>query len=196
MEKPKGLEKPQGLEKPRGLKKPSTGKLTPKKLESLGQLSLKEKMQQAAEQAETADSAALVLYESMSKSEKAKAWSKHQTALKRKSDEEREAHEALGKKEKGVAAAAYLLEKEGKQYMAALKKTSTSELYKQKDIWESECQILSKWTEAELKLHIKCGRIQWRECPGTWGVYEYKDTQNCERELHWKRQRELQQGSL
>ena len=154
IKKSKGLEKHKGLGKPKGLEKPTKkGKLTAKSLGQLGQLSLKDKMQQAAEQSDTPESAALVLYENMTKNEKAKAWSKHQTALKKKTDEEKAEQE-----------------KEGKQYMAALKKASTSETCKQRDTWESELQMLQKWTPQELDLHIKSGRIQWRECPGTWNV--------------------------
>ena len=179
LEKPNGLEKPKGLGKPKGLEKPTKkGKLTAKSLGQLGQLSLKDKMQQAAEQSDTPESAALVLYENMTKNEKAKAWSKHQTALKKKTDEEKAEQE-----------------KEGKQYMAALKKASTSETCKQRDTWESELQMLQKWTPQELDLHIKSGRIQWKECPGTWNVFGHKDTQDFQRELSWKRQKEFQEGT-
>ena len=63
---------------------------------------------------------ALALYNSMSKDEKAKAWSKHQVALRKRSEEEREAYKTFSKRDKGVKAAAYLLEKEGKQYMSSV----------------------------------------------------------------------------
>ena len=55
-------------------------KLNQENLEKLGQLSLQEKMANAAEQSESPEDAAIVLYKSMTKEEKAKAWSKHQTA--------------------------------------------------------------------------------------------------------------------
>ena len=206
VEKSKDLEKSKGskkdLEKSKGSKKGlgkpmktlDKNKLNKTNLEKLGQVSLADKMKQAAEVSETTEEAALVLYNSLSKDEKAKAWSKHQTALKRKSEEEKAEHEALSKKDKGLAAAAHLLEKEGKQYVVALKKASHSENLKQKDKWESELEMLQKWTHQELELHIQSGRIRWQECPGTRGVYEYKDTQNWERELSWKRQNEFQQG--
>ena len=189
----KGLGKPkQDLEKSK--KDLEKSKLNQENLEKLGQLSLQEKMANAAEQSESPEDAAIVLYKSMTKEEKAKAWSKHQTALKKKSKEERAEHEGLAKKEKGIAAAAYILEKEGRQYMVALKKASHSETAKQKDNWQSEPQMLGKWTAQELDKHIQSGRIHWRECPGTRGVFEYKDTQDYEGELPWKRQTEFQHG--
>eukprot|EP00438_Fugacium_kawagutii_P016161 Skav224595 [mRNA] locus=scaffold2684:237171:238178:- [translate_table: standard] len=158
-------------------------------------MSLKEKMEAACEQASDPEEASLVLYNSMDKNEKACAWSKHQRALKDMSPEEQEKHAALAKKDKGVAAAAYILEKTGKQYMSALKKVKTQEVVKQQDTWKSELEMLAKWTKEELEAHIQSGRIHWRECPGTWGVYEYKDTQDVSRELSWKRQQEYQEGT-
>ena len=190
----KGLEKP----KSKGLEKPSSKpkkKLTKSNLEKLGKVSLKEKMKVATEDAASPEDAAVVLYNSMDKNEKAKAWSKHQTALKKASDAEKEEYENLSKKDKGIQAAAHLLEKEGKQYMATLKKVSTKDTFKQNDQWASEKQMLAKWTEDELDAHIASGRIQWRECPGTWGVYEYKDTQDWSRELAQTRSKEFQQGN-
>ena len=194
LKKPKkGLEKPkQGLEKPKkGLEKP---KLSQANLEKLGQLSLKDKMKAAAEQSDCAEDAAIVLYDSMTKNEKAKAWSKHQTALKKATDEEKAEYDKLPKKDKGIQAAAHLLEKDGKQYMAVLKKTAVSETHKQNDSWVSELQMLQKWTADELEAHMASGRIRWRECPGTWGVYEYKDTQDWSREIAHTRAKEFQEG--
>ena len=190
----KGLEKP----KSKGLEKPSSKpkkKLTKSNLEKLGKVSLKEKMKFATEDAASPEDAALVLYNSMDKNEKAKAWSKHQTALKKASDAEKEEYGNLSKKDKGIQAAAHLLEKEGKQYMATLKKVSTKDTFKQTDQWVSEKQMLQKWTEEELDAHTASGRIQWRECPGTWGVYEYKDTQDWSREVAQTRSKEFQQGN-
>lgn len=190
----KGLEKP----KSKGLEKPSSKpkkRLTKSNLEKLGKVSLKEKMKVATEDAASPEDAAIVLYNSMDKNEKAKAWSKHQTALKKASDAEKEEYENLSKKDKGIQAAAHLLEKEGKQYMATLKKVSTQDTFKQTDQWVSEKQMLQKWTAEELDAHIASGRIRWRECPGTWGVYEYKDTQDWSREVAQTRSKEFQQGN-
>ena len=79
-------------------------------------------MKAAAEGAEDPGEAAIVLHESMSKLAKSKAWGKHQASLKHGSKEEQAAYNDPSKRDKGIAAAAYLLEKEGKQYMTGLKK--------------------------------------------------------------------------
>lgn len=197
MKKKQGLEKPtkrKGSEKPKAKAK-AKSRLTKKALEKAGEMTLDEKVKAACEEApDDQEAAAVVLYDKMNKNEKACAWSKHQGALRQKSQEEQAEHAALSKKDKGLAAAAYLLEKKGKQYIAAVKKVSSSEVFKQQDTWKSELEMLAKWTPDELEAHIQSGRVHWRECPGTWGVYEYKDTQDVSRELSWKRKNEFQEG--
>ena len=204
--KAKGLEKPKGLEKlKKVMKKPkassskanrpgTASKLSKASLEKLGQMSLKDKMKAAAEGAEDPNEAAIVLHDSMSKLEKSKAWSKHQTALEHGSRQEQAAYNDMSKKDKGIAAAAYLLEKEGKQFMTALKKVSVGEKVTKADNWETELQMLAKFTPEELDLHLQSGRVVWRECPSTWGAYEYKDTQCFQREISTNRAKEWQSG--
>ena len=41
----------------------------------------------------------------------------------------------------------------------------------------------AKWSPAELEKHIQSGRVIWRACPTTWGVYEYQDTADYEKEV-------------
>jgi hypothetical protein len=180
VEKPKKvMKKPKASSSKPG----KASKLSKASLEKLGQMSLKDKMKAAAEGAEDPNAAAIVLHESMSKLEKSKAWSKHQAALKHGSKEEQAAYNDMSKKDKGIAAAAFLLEKEGKSYMTALKKVSVGEKVTKTDDWQTELQMLAKFTKDELELHLQSGRVVWRECPSTWGVYEYKDTQDYHREV-------------
>ena len=153
-------------------------KLTKANLEKCGSLILEEKMKMATEEAEDEEQAAVLLKKKMTKLESSKVWSKHQTALKAGSEEAKQEFEALSKKDKGIAACAWLLEKEGKQYLSALKKVSVGDKLTRQDKWDSELQILQKFSKVELDLHIQSARVQWRECPTTWGVFEYKDTQN------------------
>ena len=37
--------------------------------------------------------------------------------------------------------------------------------------------MLKVWSEKKLTLHLQSGRVIWRQCPSTPGVWEYKDTQ-------------------
>ena len=195
----KSLEKP-SPSKPgkaklgKAAKAKAKAKLTKNSLEKLGTLSLQDKVQAAANESEDPDAAALALQGSLSKLEKSKLWSKHQIALKRGSQEERDAYNNLSKREKGLAAAAYFLEKEGKQWLAATKSVGVAEKLKQLEVWESELQMLGKWSEKELEAHIASGRISWRECPGTRDVYEYRDNRNFQKEKTHHRKKEFQSG--
>ena len=64
----------------------------------------------------------------MNKLESSKVWSRHETALKAGPEKDRKEFEALSKTEKeGLAACAWLSEKEGKQYPSALKQVSVGD---------------------------------------------------------------------
>ena len=58
----------------------------------------------------------------------------------------------------------------------------------------SEKEALSKWTEAELEAHCQSGRVQYRECPSTWGVWEYRDNQDFVKETSGRRSRNWSRG--
>ena len=108
-------------------------KLSKANLEKCGSLTLKEKMKMATEEAEDAEEAATLLKQKMSKLESSKLWSKHQTALKNGPKKEKEEFDALSKKDKGIAACQWLLEKEGKQYISALKQVSVGDKLTRED---------------------------------------------------------------
>eukprot|EP00435_Cladocopium_sp_Y103_P008344 s2141_g2.t1 len=53
---------------------------------------------------------------------------------------------------------------------------SKEDRLKKRERWLGQKEADQKWTEKELELHIASGRVQWRERPDTWDVYEYRDT--------------------
>lgn len=65
---------------------------------------------------------------------------------------------------------------------------------KKREKWLSEKEATAKWTEKELELHIASGRVQWRECPDTWDVYEYLDTKDFEKSSVGKNKSAWQYG--
>ena len=95
-------QKKKSLEKDKGL--------TKENLEKLGSLSLEDKVKAVAETAETEEAAAEALQKAMSKAEKNKAWSKHNTWLNHNPGE-KEALQKATKAEKGLASALFLLRK-------------------------------------------------------------------------------------
>ena len=189
--KKKGLEKSadkEDLEK--SMKKPSCS-------DGIGlekPATMQEKVKAAAEEADgDADHGALVLHQSLSKLDKSKLWAKHQASLKGNTALEK-AHAQLGKKEKGIAACKWLLEKEGKQFLHASKKVTVGEDVSKLDNWETELQMLTRFTADELKAHLSSGKVIWRECPYTPNTYEYKDLQNWQRKVSTGRHKEWQSG--
>ena len=97
-------------------------KLNKKNLEKLGSQTLDEKIKAAIEAGESEEHSAELLKQSLTKSEHSKVWSKRKIALEKASAAERKKHEQLSKKDKGLAASKWLLEKEGKKICQCLEK--------------------------------------------------------------------------
>ena len=86
--------------------------LNSKNLKKLGELSLKEKIQAAAEENSDEEQAALVLHCSMSAVEKSNAWNQHQNHLKKSENKSlKKDFESLDRKGKGLATSLFLLKK-------------------------------------------------------------------------------------
>ena len=176
------------------LEKAKGKKLNKSNLEKFGQMSLKDKIAAACEEGDGLEAAAEILKGSLTKDEHSQVWGKHQTALKNASALEKAEHAGKSKKEKGLAAALWLLEREGKKYVTAQKKVKASELWKKQDKWSTEKEMLAKFSEEELSMHLRSGRVVWQEDPNTWGCFQYKDMADWSREIKTSRGKEWQHG--
>ena len=79
--------------------------------------------------------------------------------------------EGLPKKEKGLKAAAWLMQVAGKKYLHVSKEVSATESLKKGNKWESEKQMLDKFDWDEFQAHIGSGRVTYREDPShTWSM--------------------------
>jgi len=47
-------------------------------------------------------------------------------------------------------------------------KFSVGEVVTKTDDWKTEHQILNRYTPDELEMHLRSGKVIWRECPYTW----------------------------
>jgi len=81
--------------------------------------------------------------------------------------------EGLPKKEKGLKAAAWLMQVAGKKYLHVSKEVSATESLKKGNKWESEKQMLDKFDWDEFQAHIGSGRVTYREDPHTPGVWKW-----------------------
>ena len=77
-------------------------------------MSLREKIDAAAGEAEDEEEAAQILKDSLTKDGHSKVWGRRQTYLKN-NPLEKEGHEKLGKVEKGLSAALWLMKKDCKK---------------------------------------------------------------------------------
>ena len=167
-------------------KNKASARITSKNLEKLGELTLADKVKQATEASDDPEVQAHLLKESLTGAENSQLHGRHKTMLNKDALAKAE-YEQKSKKEKGLCAALWLLQTEGKKYAASKTVVAANEKIKKKDIWESEKSMLQKWSEHEMQLHLTSGRIIWRECQGTPGVFEYKDNQSWERTVNAQR---------
>ena len=170
------------------------GKLCKKNLNKLPKMTLAEKMEVAAGEAEgDEDQAAENLKKSLTPAEKQSVWSKHQTHLKH-NPKDAKALQKASKNEKGLAAAKWLMQKDGKKHLTIAAKVAASQALKKAEEWMSEKAILKRWSPQELQAHLASGRVVWKEDPYTPGVFEYQDTQNWSREVEVKRSKKWKTG--
>ncbi len=164
-------------------------------LDKLGkELSLHEKIEMAAAEAETPDEAAALLRKTMTKEEKSKLWSRYQTQLKKKTAEEQEAFKNKDKDSKGQEAALYLVRKEVPRFLHIEETVNNEEKLNKKEKWQSQKALVDLFGEQEFWAHVNSGRFEWREDPWTPDVYNYRDKGDITRKVSVKRARNWSQG--
>ena len=157
-------------------KKPSKkNALNKKELAKLGKMSLAEKIDKAAEDAQCPEEAAKGLRKMMTKQEHSQAWSKHNIHMRSKSKKEQKEFHSLSKGEKGMEVAMYLLKSNVPKFMHWKESLGQSVSLDKREEWKSETQMLEQFGEYELQLHIESGRVEYREDPWTAGVWNYRD---------------------
>ncbi len=156
-------------------------------------MTLKEKIETAAQDCSDEEGQGRALKGMLTKDEHSAVWGKHQTHLK-KNSLGKEKYDNASKKDKGLAAAIWLMKTEGKQYLHSSSHVKTHEALKKADKRESWKQVSDRFGPEELDMHIASGRVVWRYDPTTQGVIQYKDTQNWEGGYSWKRGKHYELG--
>ena len=157
-------------------------------------MTLDEKMEKVAEEATDQEEAAEMLKAAMSKKEHSSVWQKHQTHLK-SNPEEKEALQKASHKEKGLAAALWLLSKSKPAYFQKEEKAQAGHSLKKVEEWCSWKQMLAKFDEEELNLHLNSGRVIWREDPMTMGAYQYQDRGALKKVTFANKRKSLKKGT-
>ena len=153
-------------------------------MEQLGTMSLREKIEKIGEEKDDEVAAGHALLQAMTPAEKSRSWSRHQTHLNKRGHEEEEAaFQALGKREKGLQTAVWLMKQNTPRYFNVQQEVKASQELTKKEKWYSEKEALDKWGESDLWKHCDSGRIRWRECSTSAGVYEYTDTMDFTKKI-------------
>ena len=146
--------------------KKDTAKVNSSNLKKLGEMSLKDRVQAIAAEHRDEEAAAEALAGTMSAVEKSNAWNQHQVHLKKPGNESlKKDFESLGRKDKGLSSALFLLKKNKAVFGSVTKSASKTTELKRTEKWMSEKDALKKWSEQELSLHLQSGRVIWRDCP-------------------------------
>ena len=139
-------------------------------LAKLGKMTLAQKVNKAAESAETDMEAANNLKGMLSKEEHSKAWSKHNISMKNKSQKEQKEFRKLSKGEKGLQVAMRLIRTNVPRFMQSKEPVAQSNSLDKREKWESAAAIIQKFGKDEFWQHAQSGRVAWRDDPWTWGA--------------------------
>ena len=116
------------------------------------------------------------MQESLSAPEKSRAWSKHQTHLWKKGNEEELAEfQAASKKEKGQLTCLFLMRQNAGHYCNVSKTVKATNKLEKKEKWMSEKKAYDEFGD-DLDKHVASGRVVWREALGTPDTWEYMGT--------------------
>ena len=171
--KAKAKSKGSPLKKGKGGKKDKNA-LNKDNLEKLDEMPFKDKIAKASEE-ETEEQGALVLQESLSAPEKSRAWSKHQTYLGKKGNEEELAEfQAASKKEKGQMTC-LSDEAECWPLLQCLQNCQGHQQTREEGKVDVRKKAYDEFGD-DLDKHVASGRVVWREALGTPDAWEYMDT--------------------
>ena len=152
-------------------------------------MSLSEKIAAINEEHSDEEEAAEALKKAMTPAEQQSLWQKHQGFLKKNPDEKK-VHDKRGKLEKGHAAALWLKKSDrGSRFLHCKEAVDTDQTWSKQEKWASKKEFLQLMEVEEFDAHLASGRIIWRVCPHTPGVYEYQDTASFMKESKVKKGR-------
>ena len=180
-------------------KKPKTTRvkkqgLKKKDLQKLGKMTLAQKVAKAGEDADTPEEAAQSLKGMLDKQEKTRVWSKYNTHLKHLSEAEQAEHQTKSKAEKGMDAAMHMVKVGVPKFFHYQESVQHSQTLDKREKWKSEKKMREDFGDDEFLQHLESGRIEWRDDPSTYGVYNYRDRGDITKTTSVKRKKEWAQG--
>lgn len=163
-------------------------------LHKLGKLTLEEKVERASAGADTPDEAATSLRKMLTKQEHSRVWSKAQTQLAKKDKKEQKEFAQMSKAEKGQYAAVALVKGTIPKFFNYSDSVVHDNTLAKREKWQSEKTMVDEFGPDEFWKHVESGRIESREDPWTWGIYQYRDRGDVTKWTQVKRKQEWSQG--
>ncbi len=116
----------------------------------------------------------------LSKLESSKVWGMHNTACKNSKEVAEQAAAVDGKKDKGNLALAWYIDKKagGNVYSQLTVSSSAEQRLTKTETWKPRKYWVDQFGQEEFDQHVASGRLIWRECRRTRGIYEYQDTED------------------
>lgn len=164
------------------LKRPASS-LKATDLAALGQESLKDKVSRLLANADpslTAEEKLNAVKAELTKLEISKIWGQRKTAAAHGDQTAKGVDDASGKVEKGKLALAWFIEKKTgvKAFSQLVVSSSASQKVEKREQWRPRKSFVEEFGEDEFEQHLASGRIHWRECIKTRGVFEYQDSED------------------
>ena len=163
-------------------------------LNKLGKLTLAEKVQKASEGAESPEEAATNLKGLMSKLDKSKAWSKHNVHMSHQPAKDKKAFEKLTKTEKGDQVALFMVRTGVPRFVHWKESLSHQQSLDKREKWQSEQEMVQQFGAEEFWAHVQSGRVESREDPWTYGVWNYRDRGDIVKHSRMSRDKEYSRG--
>ena len=116
------------------------------------------------------------------------------TFCQKGNEEEKETFEKGSKKEKGYLTALFLMRQEAPKFCTTSESVQAESKLTYREKWMSEKEAMEKFGD-DLEHHIASGRVSWRECSRTWGVYEYLDNEDYEKTTTGKKNQKVDHGT-
>ena len=168
--------------------------LKKKDLEKLGKMTLAQKVAKAGDDSETPEEAAQALKGMLDKQEKTRVWSKYNTHLKHLSEAEKAEHQGKSKAEKGMDAAMHMVKASVPKFFHFQESIQHSQTLDKREKWKSEKKMKEEFGDDEFLQHLESSRIEWRDDPFTYGVYNYRDRGDITKTTSVKKRKEWAQG--
>ncbi len=82
----------------------------------------------------------------------------------------------------------------GEIWASVTNRMQASQEMEKKEKWKPESEMIRHFGQDEFNAHLNSGRMSWRECAKTPGVYEYMDIHDFESKKRFQKSKDMARG--